>query len=123
MALSLLSSKINHSDDWIGSRTATAVVSAESIVDLFQLDDICIDHLGIIVILIMRVCAFPVNMISASIFFLCQIHAVYDCNRSLLFLMIALLVADTVGSVAISVLKVHASETCVHVRLLRYHSQ
>ncbi|KAF8513355.1 hypothetical protein JB92DRAFT_2923915 [Gautieria morchelliformis] len=40
--------------------------------------------------------------------FLYQIHAVYDCNRPLLFLMIALLIADLVGSVAISVLKVHA---------------
>ncbi|KAF8501988.1 hypothetical protein JB92DRAFT_2974737 [Gautieria morchelliformis] len=40
--------------------------------------------------------------------FLYQIHAVYDCNRLLLFLMIALLIADLVGSVAISVLKVHA---------------
>jgi hypothetical protein len=71
----------------------------------------------------MRVCVSSVNKISASIFSLYQIHAVYDCNRSLLFMMIALLVADSVGSVAISVLKVDASETCVHVRLLGYHLQ
>ncbi|KAF8480652.1 hypothetical protein JB92DRAFT_3040277 [Gautieria morchelliformis] len=37
-----------------------------------------------------------------------RIHAVYGCDRPLLFLMFALLLADLIGSVAISVSKVHA---------------